>query len=111
MTPHRPRRCINRSTVHRATSSPSRCYLPAYYLSHANHPVRTSMPGGLGRAQPLTAAPYPDLDLTDHFLLKLLQLIQNADKFSAEWRHHIFDARWYFIKGDTLNDAELHVLT
>lgn len=83
------------------------CVLP----QPCQHPVRTCMPGGLGRAQPLTTAPYHDLDLTDHFLLKLLQLIQNADKFSAEWRHHIFDARWYFIKGDTLNDAELHVLT
>ena len=34
--------------------------LPAYYLNRSNRPVRTRMPGGVGGAQSLMAAPYPD---------------------------------------------------
>ena len=31
-----------------------------YYLNHSNRPVRTRMPGGVGGAQLIMAAPYPD---------------------------------------------------
>jgi len=34
--------------------------LPVYYLNHSNRPVRTRMPGGVGGAQLIMAAPYPD---------------------------------------------------
>ena len=36
--------------------------LPVYYLNHSNRPVRTRMPGGVGGAQLIMAAPYPDFD-------------------------------------------------
>ena len=32
-----------------------------YYLNHSNRPVRTRMPGGVGGAQLIMAAPYPDV--------------------------------------------------
>ena len=35
--------------------------LPVYYLNHSNRPVRTRMPGGVGGAQLIMAAPYPDV--------------------------------------------------
>ena len=34
--------------------------LPEYHLNHSNRPVRTRMPGGVGGAQSIMAAPYPD---------------------------------------------------
>ena len=34
--------------------------LPVYYLNHSNRPVRTRMPGGVGGAQLIMAAPYAD---------------------------------------------------
>ncbi|MCK6413665.1 MAG: hypothetical protein L6Q55_14770, partial [Azonexus sp.] len=43
--------------------------LPVYYLNHSNRPVRTRMPGGVGGAQLIMAAPYPD------------------HKYFANWRH------------------------
>ena len=54
--------------------------LPVYYLNHSNRPVRTRMPGGVGGAQLIMAAPYPDYrycwdslpeQLGDQFVTKL----------------------------------------